>query len=340
MSKKVCRFNEQWLNDDRFKAWLQKDKSVTSARCKLCSISFNLSNMGISAVISHSSGKKHLQNVEISKASFFKRKEAPQVHTCQPPQTKEVEPKETIESFIVSSNVLRAEILWALNVVKCHFSLRSCIGLNELFKVMFKDSDIAKDFKLGKTKCTYLINFGLAPYFKQELLNSIKASSHFVVSFDESLNRVVQDDQMDIQIRFWNESENVVSTRYLDSRFIKRPNAENLVTELNDSLSEFCLKNMIQLSMDGPNTNWKVLELLNDQRAESEIPQLLDIGSCGLHVIHGAFRTGVEATPWNMKKILKAMWQIFHDSPARRDIYIRETKSDVFSLRFVKDLIN
>ena len=76
--------------------------------------------------------------------------------------------------------------------------------------------------------------------------------------------------------------------------------------------------------------------LMNDQRAESQIPQLLDIGSCGLHVINGAFRTGVEATPWKIKKILKAMWQIFHDSPARRDIYIRETKSDVFPLRCVR----
>ena len=208
---------------------------------------------------------------KIAKLAFFKRKEAPQVHTYQPPQTKEVEPRDTIESLIVSSKVLCSEILWALNVVKCHFSLRSCMGLNELFKVMFKDSDIAKDFKLGKTKCTYLINFGLALYLKQEHLNSIKASSHFVVSVDESLNRVVQDDQMDIQIHFWNNSENVVSTRYLDSRFLKRPNAENLVTELKDSLSELCFKNMIQLSMEGPKTNWKVLELLNDQCVESEI---------------------------------------------------------------------
>ena len=71
MSKKVCRFNEQWLKDDRFKAWLQKNKSVTSARCKLCAIDFNLSNMGLGAVISHSTGKKHLRNVENSKASFF-----------------------------------------------------------------------------------------------------------------------------------------------------------------------------------------------------------------------------------------------------------------------------
>ena len=53
MSRKgVCRFNEQWLRDDTFKTWLKKDKSsVTTAGCKHCSISFDLSNMEIGAVV-------------------------------------------------------------------------------------------------------------------------------------------------------------------------------------------------------------------------------------------------------------------------------------------------
>lgn len=73
------------------------------------------------------------------------------------------------------------------------------------------------------------------------------------------------------------------------------------------------------------------MDLLSKQRAESEIPQLLDIGRYSLRVIHVPFLTGVEATPWSVKKILKAMWQIFSDSPARKDIYIQKTKSEEFS---------
>ena len=78
----------------------------------------------------------------------------------------------------------------------------------------------------------------MAPYFRQELINSIKTSPHFAVSFDKSLNRVLQDDQVDIQIRFWDESENLFNSRYFDSKFLKRPNLENLVSELNISLSD------------------------------------------------------------------------------------------------------
>ena len=47
-----------------------------------------------------------------------------------------------------------------------HFSFKSCLGLNDLFKSMFKDSPTAGHFPMSKTKCSYLINYGLTPYFK------------------------------------------------------------------------------------------------------------------------------------------------------------------------------
>ena len=99
---------------------------------------------------------------------------------------------------------------------------------------------------------------------------------------------------------------------------------------------------MVQLSMDGPNTNWKVFELLNRHREEERLSTLLNLGSCELHVVyvgvggmiqishsyplplvHGGFQNGVKATDWETEKVLRAMWKIFHDSPARREMYTR-----------------
>ena len=40
--------------------------------------------------------------------------------------------------------------------------------------------------------------------------------------------------------------------------------------------------------------------IVSPKREEDELPALINIGSCGLHVIHGAFKTGVEATNWNV----------------------------------------
>ena len=51
-----------------------------------------------------------------------------------------------------------------LKVVTSHFSLHSCLGLIELFQVMFLDSKIGSS-KLTKTKCGYFKTYGLAPHF-------------------------------------------------------------------------------------------------------------------------------------------------------------------------------
>ena len=54
---------------------LQKIFPTGPARSQHCSISFNLSNMGIGAVVSHSAGKECLENVQnTSRANFLSGK--------------------------------------------------------------------------------------------------------------------------------------------------------------------------------------------------------------------------------------------------------------------------
>ena len=64
------------------------------------------------------------------------------------------------------------------------------------------------------------MNFGLAPYLKDLLLKEITVSDCFEVSFDESMNKVLQEEQVDVvQIRYWNEAAKLVDTRFFDSQF-------------------------------------------------------------------------------------------------------------------------
>ena len=74
----------------------------------------------------------------------------------------------------------------------------------------------------------YLCVYGLGRYFRANLLNAVKASPVYTISFDESLNDKIQEFQMDVIVRFWNTKTLRVESRYLDSRFIRRPNAKNL----------------------------------------------------------------------------------------------------------------
>ena len=84
---------------------------------------------------------------------------------------------------------------------------------------------------------------------------------------------------------------------------------------------------LVQVSMDGPNVNWKLHELLEETRdgeSNCSAPTLLQLGSCGLHVLHGAYGTGQKATDWELGKLLKHCYSIFNKSPARRSDYLLE----------------
>ena len=178
----------------------------------------------------------------------------------------------TLDSMLKSVSVSHAEIRWVIKVVLSSSSFRPCLELNELFKAMFSDSAIASFFQLTKTKCSYYVNYVLAPFIKDLLAKDVRSSPYFSVLFDESLNNILEQSQMDIQY------------------------------PLSESLTGITLQKMYHLSMDRPYVNWNVFELLNAERCENEFPSLINIGSCGLHVVHGAFKTGFQSVDWDLSK--------------------------------------
>ena len=116
--------------------------------------------------------------------------------------------------------VLKGEVIWALQILVNNYSFRSSAGKGELFSSVFPDNEITKQFQMGKTKVSYLIYHGLAPYFKDRLLNVLNETKFIVTSFDESFNKVISNGQMNVLVRFWNTAENRVSTRYVNSVFL------------------------------------------------------------------------------------------------------------------------
>ena len=119
---------------------------------------------------------------------------------------------------------------------------------------MFRDSTVAKKYQCGPSKCSYLIKFGLAVYFEEELLAKVRKSA-YVVAFDESLNKKLQEEQMDLMLRFWDNELNKVVSRYFCSQFMGHTRAVALLENFKAGLVKLDPKYLLQVSMDGPTTN-------------------------------------------------------------------------------------
>ena len=138
---------------------------------------------------------------------------------------------------------------------------------------------------------------------------------------------------MDINVRYWDTKKNIAVTRYFDSAFLDRPNASNLLDSLQESTKPLPGEKFLQLAMDGPNVNWNVLDGLDEQLIENGHTKTINIGSCAQHIVHGALQNGFCKTDWNIDKVLKSMYFLCNDSPARRSIYNEVGNTDEFPMR-------
>ena len=84
--------------------------------------------------------------------------------------------------------------------------------------------------------------------------------------------------------------------------------------------------------MDGPTVNHKFYSKLVEQWKEISGPGMIDIGSCGLHIIHGAFKIVLEAPCWALKSVLERAHTVLHDTPAHRADYFTVTRSGQYPL--------
>ena len=91
-----------------------------------------------------------------------------------------------IKEFSANEVVTDGGIYWILDGSLDHYSLNSCRSKMSLFTQMYRDSKIAELFSCGCTKFSYIIGFGIGPYFQSLLDQALKEAPYFVCSFDES----------------------------------------------------------------------------------------------------------------------------------------------------------
>lgn len=171
--------------------WVEKDKKSFFARCTLCkNKSFTFETMGRTALKSHAKSVKHKQledsaknsvpiasilSVKTTGSTFVQESSLTTANLSITLETpvysvssvevfrKENRPSDTrlaknlLDFYAMKDSTIEAEILWCLETVMNHTSLRSAESNVLLFQRMFPDSDIAEKMKLHKDKIAYSI---------------------------------------------------------------------------------------------------------------------------------------------------------------------------------------
>ncbi|XP_063744625.1 uncharacterized protein LOC134867752 isoform X3 [Eleginops maclovinus] len=316
------KFNANWLSIGQFADWLKRVPADDSeAYCTFCKRTLKLGTLGIKALESHTKSSKHKESANAARNSHGI------AQFCSvASSTSSINNTGNIRDLLGSTDTMKAEVLWALNTVAKHQSCRSNDGIGELFQAMFPDSTVAKTFQCGRDKTSYILRFGVAEFVKKELIS--KVTGPFVIMFDESLNHATKRKQLDLHVRYWDDGQ--VQSRYLGSQFMGHATANDLLKEIKECAGHLDLSKLISISMDGPNVNFKFFELFQAEYADLYAgSQLISVGSCGLHTVHHAFKTGFS---WQVDKILRALHTLLHNVPARREDYEKTTRSTRFPL--------
>lgn len=93
---------------------------------------------------------------------------------------------------------------------------------------------------------------------------------------------------------------------------------------------------MVQLSTDGPNANLKLLFYRNTH-IKSTLPsekQILNINTCLLHIVNGAYKTERSKVGWTINKFQRVTYRQFKNFPSKRAIYTQVTGSSVYPKKF------
>ena len=143
----------------------------------------------------------------------------------------------------------------------------------------------------------------------------------------KALVRNYKNTQMDIIVRYFDDKKLKVINQYLTPEFLRNCSSNDLLHHLKKATIGFDQNKWIQLSMDGPAVNWALFKTLNKERDNQQLPKLVNIGSCNLHVLHGAFQKGAETTGWKLKRLLKHLHFLFYNAGARRGDFIKVTGS-------------
>ena len=155
-------YTSEWKNKNNYpeiSSWISGKAGEKTFCCRICHTKpLLLGNMGIKAFRTHG---KHpdIKKVEANKS------QTPLSKSFETSASNKVLHQETFTIPSYQGN--KAEILLEVHSILTHATQRTMEKYVKLTKVLFPDIKIPEQLKLGRTKLGYLLQYGLASYYKK-----------------------------------------------------------------------------------------------------------------------------------------------------------------------------
>ena len=111
-----------------------------------------------------------------------------------------------------------------------------------------------------------MVDFGLGSFYKDKVMKTLVPEKtvcpKFASCFDRPLNNSTKK-QLDVHIILFDENARQIKRNYIGSEFLGHEDAETVVKAFKSVCGKLeFVHNLVQISMDGPILNWKIVEIL------------------------------------------------------------------------------
>ena len=138
----------------------------------------------------------------------------------------------TLVGWTVSQKATKAEIIATMQLAANNVPFSQADNLAACYQEQFPDSEIAQQVAISKNKMSYLIGYGLGPYFTQQTVKElVDGNSYFTLQFDETVSAQTKK-HMDLLIRYWSKTSNEVKVKYLTSLMFGSATASIVVRDI------------------------------------------------------------------------------------------------------------
>ena len=290
--KYLCVYKRDY--SERFPWAAESKKGKTFAYCMPCGRDVCLGQGGTKDLAKHEQTNLHLK----SQQGFSGIRP---LHSYLGPVRKE--------------SVIMAEIKFGYFLGEHHLPLLLADHCGRLFRSMFPDSSIAKDFKCGHTKATAILKI-ISQEIHRQQLSSMNDSLFFSVQTDETTDITVTQ-QSALMLRYFDNTMGKVKCVFHALENVKAADACHLFEAIDKHFgdSPIVYDRLVGLGTDGCNVMMGVRNSVLS-RLQSKQPALVAF-HCNCHIAALIPNHACKVMPKELEELTSDVWYYFHRSAKR-----------------------